>query len=187
MKYEAARNNVNAVESFTNSEHNAIPQSTEQLTFNQSNANLIKALRRTRIILIILIVIQIAFVLTYFIRDLIALISYLRYHENDRNNTYVRTYTGTVVASAAAFIYEFLFLLMVIKYVRIGILIFAWIGILHILCVVCLVIMLIIATVIGASMANSAAGGLIASIIIIILVGIASILSVSTHLSLHLT
>ncbi|CAF1221339.1 unnamed protein product [Rotaria sordida] len=178
MKYEPAKDHANIVGSSTKSESNTIPQSAQGIIFNEDGFGLIKPLKRARMILIILILIEMAFISVYFIWEFIALISYVQ--ETSLNKAYVNNYVGTVVASGIVLIYEMLFLLLVIQYHRIGILIFAWIGILHLLCVFCLIILLMITIAAGAIVVNSVVGGLVASIIIIVLTTIASILSILT-------
>ncbi|CAF1596763.1 unnamed protein product [Rotaria sordida] len=177
MQSQSAKGYENVVESFTNKDNNAISQSTP-LTSNQNSAGLIKALRRTRVILLTLISIEIACTLFYFIWNLVALISYSHHGGKDYNNTSMDTLIGTVVASFIALIYEIIFLCVVIKYIRTGILICACIGILQLVYLICLIVLLIIAIVITASAAHNVAGGIVLAIVIIVIIGIANILSV---------
>jgi len=135
-------------------------------------------IHRARNILMILIGIKLILAVIYFIREVVNLAHYLRLDEVHRDGKHTGIYASSVVVAGLSLIYLIIFAAMVIKYIRIGILIFAWLGLIELILVILLVILLIVGAIIISAASHAVAVGIVASIIIIIIATISCLLTI---------
>ncbi|CAF4367255.1 unnamed protein product [Rotaria sp. Silwood2] len=156
-----------------------VPMQMSQSTTKQGYApnNNVK---KTRIILLILLGIHMVLALLYLIEHIVALVKYYNVPNDIRNHTAAYSYIGNAVSSTILVIYLTLYIIAVVKYARIAILIFAWLGILELLAVVIVIIFAIIAIVALSTIAHNAAVGIVFSVILLIIAVLTFIFTILT-------
>ncbi|CAF1103182.1 unnamed protein product [Adineta ricciae] len=146
-------------------------QSSQPMGFHDN-----REIRRTRTILIVVLTIELLLAIIYLIQQSVYLTRYNNLPYDMRNHTSGTTYTAGVVGGVISIVYVILFLVFVTLHLRIPILIVTWLGVIQLIFIGAVLVITILAILASTIATTYIVGGFIASIIIIVLVGISSIL-----------
>ncbi|CAF1073281.1 unnamed protein product [Rotaria sp. Silwood1] len=144
------------------------PMPISQLTSKQDYApnNNVK---KTRITLLILLAVHMVLAWLYFIEHIVGLAKYYDASKEIRDHEAAFPYISNVISGAVLILYLIIYIIVVVQYMRIGILIFAWLGILELLGLVLVIVFAIIAIVAFSTTSHYAAVGIVFSVILLII------------------
>ncbi|CAF1372112.1 unnamed protein product [Rotaria sordida] len=145
-----------------------VPMQPLQSTTKQEYAPTI-TITKTRRTLLILLGIHMVLALFYFIERIVVLAKYHNVHKDARNPNVPTSNIGNVISGAILIVYLILYIVMVVKYVRIGILIFAWLGILELVGLVILIVFAIVAIATFSAVLHDTGVGLAFSVTLLII------------------
>ncbi|CAF1031086.1 unnamed protein product [Adineta steineri] len=137
-------------------------------------------IRRTRGVLIVLIAIQLVFAIFYFIERTIVLVRYYNIPHEMRGDSLSGSYIVGVIVAAFSVVYYNIFIIVVAQYRQTAILIFSWLGLIQLIFIGIIIALSIIAIVAVSTIASHIGTGIVISIIIIIIAGLACILTILT-------
>ncbi|CAF3677922.1 unnamed protein product [Rotaria sp. Silwood1] len=105
----------------------------------------------------------------YFIEHIVGLAKYYDASKEIRDHEAAFPYISNVISGAVLILYLIIYIIVVVQYMRIGILIFAWLGILELLGLVLVIVFAIIAIVAFSTTSHYAAVGIVFSVILLII------------------